>query len=604
MGSGMNDQARGQATVKEPVNLDPFSAEIMRNYLISTVKEMVNTTVRTAYSTCFSEGEDFTCGLFDRDGNMIAQAAGINVHAGGLTLPVRHFLEKFDEIEPGDVIIHNDPYTGATHQADGAIFRPMFYENTLIGFSINRGHWTDIGGMAPGGWAGTARHIVQEALRIPATKLYRAGVLNTEVRDMIEHNIRFSRQWWGDVQAQIASNITAERRLQALVRKYGLDVVLSSFQAAIEYARRRFLTAMEAMPNTSVTASDIYMEDDGFGDGPYRVQVTITKTPGKIVVDYEGTDPQALSTVNCSQGVARAATYAPLMAVLDPDVPLNQGVIDLIEYRAPRGCLVNPVYPAPCFASTADPADRISEIMQLALSKLLPERVIAGSYATGNNLTAGGYDPERGEDFVWYIFESGGCGARATKDGNSAEWHIMSNCKNESMEVWEQRYPLRFVRYELVEDSGGAGKWRGGLGVTRQLELTLPTVLTANADRHVIPPPGLFGGGDGTVNRFSIVRDGQDRTFKEWFEIPSPSKFSNMPTRLGDVLAVTQGGGGGYGDPLERAPALVAADVLNGYVSSKHARSEYGVIVDHATGIVDAAATERERGERRALRRS
>ncbi len=189
-------------------------------------------------------------------------------------------------------------------------------------------------------------------------------MLNQEIRDLIEHNVRFARQWWGDVQSQIASNITAERRVQALIRKNGLDVVLKSFEAAIDYSRARFLKAMEAMPNTSVTAGDIYMEDNGFGEGPFRVQVTITKTPDRIVVDFAGTDPQSLSTVNCSEGVARAATYIPLIAVLDPDVPLNQGVIDLIEFRAPRGCLVNPVYPAPCFASTADPGDRISEIMQ------------------------------------------------------------------------------------------------------------------------------------------------------------------------------------------------------------------------------------------------
>jgi N-methylhydantoinase B/oxoprolinase/acetone carboxylase alpha subunit len=584
--------------LRQPVNLDPFSAEIMRNYLISTVKEMVTTTVRTAYSTCFSEGEDFTCGLFDCNGNMIAQAAGISVHAGGLSLLVKHFLDKFGHFEPGDVIIHNDPYTGATHQGDGAIFRPMFYEDTLVGFSINRGHWTDIGGMAAGGWSGTASHVVQEALRLPATKLYRAGILNREIRDIVEHNVRFARQWWGDVQSQIASNITAERRLQALIRKNGLDVVLSSFDAAIQYSRTRFLKAMEAMPNTSVTASDVYMEDNGFGEGPFRVQVTITKTPDKIVVDFAGTDPQSLSTVNCSEGVARAATYIPLMAVLDPDVPLNQGVIDLIDFRAPRGCLVNPVYPAPCFASTADPGDRISEIMQLALSKLLPDRVTAGCYATGNNLTAGGYDPIHQEDFVWYIFESGGCGARATKDGNSAEWHLMANCKNESMELWEQRYPVRFQRYELVQDSGGPGKWRGGLGVTRHLELTLRTALTANADRHVLPPNGLFGGSSGSVNRFSIIRDGQDRTFKEWFGIPSPSKFSNMYARVGDVLAVTQGGGGGYGDPLERDPDLVAADVIDGYVSPERARAEYGVVMDLAARKADLAATARERDRR------
>jgi N-methylhydantoinase B len=585
-------------TRKRQTELDPFTAEIMRNYLISTVREMVSTTVRTAYSTCFSEGEDFTCGLFDRDGNMIAQAAGIGVHAGGLTLLVRHFLEKVRDFAPGDVIVHNDPYTGATHQADGAIFRPIFYDDTLVGFSINRGHWTDIGGMAPGGWSGTASHVVQEALRLPAVKLYRAGAPNQEIREMIEHNVRFARQWWGDVQAQIASNITAERRLQALIRKNGLDAVFGAFDAAIEYSRARFLHAMQAMPDASVTVNEICMEDDGFGAGPFRVQITLTKTPEKIVVDFDGTDPQSMSTVNCSQGAARAATYIPLIAVLDHDVPLNQGVLDLIEFRAPVGCLANPTYPAPCFASPADPGDRISEIMLSALGKLLPERVTAGCYATGNNLTAGGYDPERREDFIWYIFESGGCGARATKDGNSAEWHLLANCKNESMEVWERRYPVRFRRYELVQNSGGPGAWRGGLGVTRHLELTLPAAITANADRHVLPPNGLFGGCAGSVNRFSVIRGREDKTFKERFGIPSTSKFSNVPLVQGDVVAITQAGGGGYGDPLARNPQLVADDVLAGYVSLERARLDYGVLLEPVTFAVDVAATTRERASR------
>jgi N-methylhydantoinase B/oxoprolinase/acetone carboxylase alpha subunit len=334
------------------------------------------------------------------------------------------------------------------------------------------------------------------------------------------------------------------------------------------------------------------------------VQISLTKTPEKIVVDFAGTDPQSMSTVNCSEGVARAATYAPLLAALDPGTPLNQGVIDLIEFQAPRGCLVNPIYPAPCFASTADPGDRISETMQLAISKLLPERVTAGSYATGNNLTGGGTNPQNGQDFIWYIYESGGCGARATKDGNSAEWHIMANCKNESMEVWEQRYPLRFRRYELVDDSGGPGAWRGGLGTTRHLELTLPTQITANADRHVTPPPGLFGGGDGAANRFGVIRDEKDQTFKEWFGIPSSSKFSNMPLRAGDVLVVTQGGGGGYGDPLLRDPALVAADVRDGYVSLRRVLKDYGVVFNDDGRTIDVAATENERAMRVRERRA
>jgi N-methylhydantoinase B len=570
--------------------LDPFTAEILRNYLVSTVHEMVTTTVRTAYSTCFSEGEDFTCALFDAGGRMIAQAAGLPVHAGGLPLVVRHLLDTCHDFAPGDVLIHNDPYTGGSHQADVVICRPMFYRERLIGFAVNRGHWTDVGGMAPGGWSGTARHVVQEALRIPAVKLYEAGRLKPEIRALIEHNVRFARQMWGDVQSQIASNITAERRLEALINKYGLDTVLASFEAALDYSRQRFLKAMQAMPNGTVTARELYMEDDGFGGGPYWIEVAITKSPERIVVDYSGTDRQALATVNCSQAVARAGTYVPLLAVLDPQVPLNQGLLDLIDFRAPEGTVVNPVYPAPCFCCTADPTNRVSEIMQLALRQLLPERVMASSYATGNNLTAWGYDPESREEFLWYIFESGGCGARATKDGNSAEWHLMANCKNESMEVWEQRYPVRFRCYQLVQDSGGPGRWRGGLGVTRQLEMLLPTTLTANADRHVVPPPGFFRGSNGTLNRFSMIRDGEDRTVQELFGTPSPSKFSNLQAQQGDVLAVTQGGGAGYGDPLEREPALVAADVKRGFVSVERARADYAVVLDR-TGEPDLDAT-------------
>ena len=579
--------------------VDPFTAEILRNYLISTVKEMVTTTVRTAYSTCFSEGEDFTCALFDAGGNMIAQAAGLPVHAGGLPIVVRHFLHVFERFEPGDVIIHNDPYTGGSHQADVVICRPMFHGDMLIGFAVNRGHWTDIGGMAPGGWSGTARHVVQEALIIPAVKLYEAGKLKREIREVLVKNVRFPRQMWGDVQAQIASNITAERRLRALIAKYGLEVVLGSFEAALDYTRRRFLKAMEAMPNASVAGSDIYMEDDGSGGGPYRVRVTIMKTPEKIAVDYTGTDPHAMATVNCTQAVARAATIVPIIAVLDPEIPLNQGLLDLIEIDTPEGTLVNPVYPAPCFTATADPADRVSEVMQLVLSKLLPDRVMASSYATGNNLTGWGVDPKSREEFLWYIFESGGCGARASKDGNSAEWHLMANCKNESMEVWEQRYPVRFLGYELVKDSAGPGKWRGGLGVARYLKLLLPTVLTANADRHVIPPSGFFGGSEGTVNRFTITRAGRELTFRELFGTASLSKFANLQAQEGDVLNVTQGGGAGYGDPLERDPSLVASDVRNGYASLERARADYGVVLSPGANEADVLATNRLRVERR-----
>lgn len=580
---------------------DPFTEEILRNYLIATVREMGTTTVRTAYSTCFSEGEDFTCALFDAEGRLLAQAAGLPVHVGGLGRAIEHFRTKWASFEPGDIVLHNDPYTGGSHQADGTVFRPIFHGPVLLGFAANRGHWTDIGGMSPGGWSGTARHIVQEALRIPAVKLYEGGRLREDVRDLIVSNVRLSHQLLGDLQAQIASTITAERRIEYLVEKYGIDVVLASFDAAREYSRRRFIDALRTIPDGEASVRELYMEDDGEGRGPYYVTVKVTKSETGFVVDYAGTDPQADATVNCSEGCTRAATYAALIAVADPDVPVNQGLLDLIEVRAPLGSLINPEYPAPCFAGTGDPVHRLSEIMQLALAQFVPDRVMASSYATGNNLTGWGYRSSTKEEFLWYVFESGGCGARKSRDGNSVEFFLMGNCKNESMEVWEQRYPVRFRSYGMITDSAGPGRQRGGLGSARRIELIEPTSLTANADRHRIAGPGFFGGQSGQTNGFFIERDGERHSFTELFGTLSPSKFSNVQAMTGDVLVVQQGGGAGYGDPVDRDERAVARDVRLGYVSVAAARSQYGVVCNE-DGDLDAGTTERLRDGMRLAR--
>ncbi len=583
---------------KQPAVLgDRFTEEILRNYLIATVREMGTTTVRTAYSTCFSEGEDFTCAIFDAEGRLLAQAAGLPVHVGGLGRAIEHFRTKWSSFEPGDIVLHNDPYTGGSHQADGTVFRPIFHERTLVGFAANRGHWTDVGGMAPGGWSGTARHIVQEALLIPAVKLYEAGQLREDIRDLIVSNVRLSHQLLGDLQAQIASTITAERRIQYLIEKYGIDVVLASFDAARDYSRRRFLDALRGIPDGEATVRELYMEDDGEGRGPYYVTLKVTKSETGIVVDFAGTDQQVNATVNCSEGCTRAAAYAAVIAVADPDVPFNEGLLDLIEVQAPLGSLVNPRYPAPCFAGTGDPVHRISEIMQLALAQLVPDRVMASSYGTGNNLTGWGYRSASSEEFLWYVFESGGCGARKSRDGNSVEFGLMGNCKNESMEVWERRFPVRFRSYGMIQDSAGPGRQRGGLGSARSIELLEPTSLTANADRHQIPGPGFFGGESGQPNGFFIERDGARRSFTDLFGTRSPSKFSNIQAQTGDVLVVQQGGGGGFGDPLERSAAAVARDVRLGYVSVDAARTAYGVVCT-ADGRLDADETERLRSTR------
>lgn len=552
-----------------------FTVEILRSYLVSTVREMVLTTTRTAYSTCFCHGEDFTCGLFDASGRMIAQDQGVGVHAGGLEGAIASVIDRLgdEEVREGDVFLQNDPYDGGTHQADVTAVRPVFVQGRHLGWAANRGHWSDIGGMAPGGWSGEATDIVQEALLLPSVRLYDAGVLNRDIHQLVIRNVRIPEQCWGDLQAQVASNIAAERRIAALVDRYGFEGFEQAADAAVAYSRRRFLAALERLPDGTVHGKD-FLEDDSAGNGPFEIRVKLTKSADGVVADFTGTHPQIPAPINCSYACTRAAVIGSLIAVTDPDIPLNAGVTSLIELIAPPGSMVNPVYPAPCFGTTADPADRTAEVLMTALGELAPERIIAGSYSSGQNVTAGGV--AAGSEFSWYSYQSGGTGASARGDGNSAEWHLMANSKNESMEAWETRYPVEFVTYELRDDSGGPGRFRGGLGTERSLKVTQDTTISAISDHHWTGARGLEGGGEGEPNGFAIIRDGERRSVQEWFKTSSPSKFSNLPLNRGDIFVTSQGGGGGYGDPIERDRAAVEADLRAGYISAETAAEAYG----------------------------
>ncbi|MQF70149.1 hydantoinase B/oxoprolinase family protein [SAR202 cluster bacterium AD-804-J14_MRT_500m] len=319
--------------IQSKASLDSFTAEIMRSYLVSTVEEMVETTVRSAYSTCLSEGRDFTCALFDADSRMIAQAYGIPVHSGALFDPMKTLTSTYDKFEPGDVIVFNDPYNGGSHQADVVVASPMFLQKRLIGFAVNRGHWVDVGGMAPGGWSGTARHVIQEALIIPPAKLYKAGNLDREIRDFILKNVRLPKQCWGDIQAQIASNIVAERRVSALIHKYGIKMVQEGMEEALNYSRKRFHNMLEALPDGAWEGTD-YQEDDGHGGGPHKIHVKLTKSGKKVTLDFTGSSPQVRGPVNCTFTETKAGCYTALMNVVDPWVPLNSGSIEGIKVIA------------------------------------------------------------------------------------------------------------------------------------------------------------------------------------------------------------------------------------------------------------------------------
>lgn len=557
--------------------MDDIDLEIARSYLLSTVRQMVQTTVRCAYSTCFSEGEDFTCGLFDANGRLAIQVSGLPVQIGTLEEGLSAIRVRFppDEMGPGDIFLHNDPNDGGSHKPDVLVAMPLFSGDCLLGFAVNKGHWTDIGGVTIGGWDGSATSSREEGLVLPAIRLYRAGILNESLRDLIFANINEPRVAWGDLSAQIASARVAQERIAELEERIGTAGVTDTFRESQDYSRRRLLERLKDFPSGSATASDVIGDD--LPEGPLNIVASVEVTPGGIIVDFEGTDPAFPSLVNATHATSAAAAYAASIAMIDPEIPISAGCLDLIDVRIPKGSLLWPGSDVPMYAATADPCNRAAETVMRAFADLSPESAIAGTYATGNNTVGSGHDAT-GERFLWYIFESGGCGARSFADGNSAEWHLMSNCRNESMEVWEHRYPVLFTRYALMPDTGGPGRYRGGLGVERWIKMLVPTTVAGVSDRQVVPPWGVFGGKAGTTNAFRIVSNGSEREPEELGAYAN-GKFGPLPLMKDDVYVIRQGGGGGYGPPFERDLLAIEADLADGYVSPTHAMQEYGVAV-------------------------
>jgi N-methylhydantoinase B len=548
-----------------PPGTDAFTLEIIRSYLISTVREMAEATKRTAYSTVISEALDFTCGLFDGQGRMIAQSEGIPLHAGSLPGGMNALLAAFDDFAEGDVYLLSDPYVAGLHQADVMVARPVFLDGARFAFAVNRAHWLDVGGMAAGGWSGTATHVVQEGLRIPPIRIVEAGRVDERVRDLILANVRLPVADWADFQSQVASTVIAERRLHALVERYGKEAVEEGMASALEYSRTRFRQALAQLPDGSWQAEEAF-EDDGQGGGPYWMRLTLTKRGEKIVADFSESDAQVAAPINASEITTHSAVYVACVAALDPDVPLNSGFLEFVEIVTKPGTIAHATFPAPVFFSTADPCIKAGETVLKALAQVIPEKVVAGSPQGGNNVTGSGVTKD-GEPFQWFSFQAGGLGARHDCDGDSGEWHVMGNCKNESVELWEHRYPLRFEEFSLVDDSGGRGRFRGGLGVRRRIRMLTRALISSTADRQEVGPWPIDGGERGRPNRYwMITNDGEAVSLKERFGLTTNSKFANLVFEAGEQLVIDSAGGGGYGPAEERSRELATRDVEFDYV--------------------------------------
>ncbi len=536
--------------------MDPISFEIIKNSLISVAEEMGFVLRRSSFSPNIKERRDFSCALFDKAGNLIAQAEHIPVHLGSMPYSVQAVLQEFrNDIAEGDCFILNDPFRGGTHLPDITLIQPVFHQDELAGFAANRAHHSDVGGGIPGSMSPLAQDIYQEGLRIPPTKLIAKGKMNVEFLDIILSNVRTPKERLGDLRAQQAANRIGTLRLGELFRKFGSWVIQAGMRQLLDYSNRMMLKEIGKIPRKSASAVD-YLDDDGFEtrDIPIKVRVSVNRK--SIAFDFTGSAPQTKGPVNAVYSITLSAVYYVVRCITSPDIPANGGCFRPVEIIAPSGSIVNAKPPAAVAGGNVETSQRTVDVILRALTKIVPHRVCAACQGTMNNITIGG--PDSGTDgyFTFYETIAGGFGARPDKDGIDGIHSHMTNTMNTPVEALEAGFPLRVRQYRLASASGGKGKFRGGLGVKRDIELlTDGARISFLGDRQCRGPWGLEGGRPGRPGAYRIVRRGHSRQL--------PSKGS-VAANSGDVFSVTTPGGGGYGPLPHRPPQLAKFDRLDG----------------------------------------
>ena len=576
-------------------NLDPITLEVVTEGLISVVREMRATVFLTARSVAIYEARDFSCGLFDAKGQVVAQSEDIGSHVVPLPWSVESSLKLFgDDLSPGDVIVMNDPYLGGTHLNDVTLIYPVFHEGKLVFFPAVREHWADVGGSVPGSMSGSASEIYQEGIRIPPVKLLEKGKINEAAMEILLSNMRVRDERIGDFNSGLAACRTADRRLRELIKRYDIDVLLAGVQRNLERSETRMRAQIAKLPDGEYFYED-YLET--FGPAPeYRLEplllpLRLTVEGDELTADFTGAAEQAPAPVNSTLAVTAASVFITLKSVFDPTQALNHGSFRPVSIIAPKGTIVNVTHPAPA-GSHGEIRKRVIATMLGALSHACPELSSADIHRTSFHNLIGGVDSVTGKEFVHYEWSSGGNGAFLEADGPSSmaaiDWGDLRTVQ--SAEVMETRYPLRVQWTRQAMNSGGAGHTRGGLGTRRALHLTHGQAqYSLLSDGAVVPPFGILGGESAAPVGSYIQEDGKDRPF------PTPGKVGGHLMQEGDIIVLQSAGGGGYGDPLTRDPEAVLEDVVEGYVSVEQAKESYGVIVHN--GHIDHDATLHQRGQ-------
>ena len=574
-----------------PRHKDPAAFEIAKNALFKIAEEMRVILCKTAYSPILKSAGDFSCGVFDTEGAMVAQGNDLPIHLGSMPDAVRAIVSAFgSDVHDGDVFIHNDPYFGGSHLPDVNVIRPAFLDGLLLGYTCLRAHWPDIGSATPGSY-GAVSEIYGEGLRLPPLRLVSRGVMNADLEKLILANVRTPAERRGDLGAQLAATLRGVQRLQELARRYGPREIVEIMAEVMDYSDRLMRVALVDLPDGEGMFED-FCDGDGIADNAdgsdarFRVRIHIRKSGDRLLVDFAGSDPQVKGPMNAPLSVTASGVYCGLKMAVDPDslIPPNSGCWRAISIEAPKASVVNAAFPAPVVYANHEMSHRVADMVMGALVNFLPRQVMACSQGTSAILTLGGTDPRSGRHYVSYETVKGGYGARPNKDGINCIASGISNTMNTPVEIMEMTFPVRIERYEVNPDSGGAGRYRGGCGARRVWRLLAGADATGALcmERMTSPPFGLLGGAPGAAAVVKLTTaDGVTR------ELPSKGAFA---APAGSIIDMITPGSGGFGPVAERDAAAIGRDLVDGYVSVAAAEREYGIV--DAEALRRAAASE------------
>jgi N-methylhydantoinase B len=580
--------ADGNENSNDPANrVDPATLEIVRNQLHNSAEEMQATVMNAAYSPLWQDAGDLSCALLNADAEIVGQSERvIPMHIATMTNSVRAAIEAtggYDALHPDDVLLQNDPYAGNNHLPDFVMAQPVFVDDVLLGFASVRAHWVDVGGSSPTSYSTKTDEIIKEGLRVPPAKLFDAGERNDVLFKILMANMRDRDEREGDMNAQLAGVRTGRQRLTAIAEKYGADTVGDVIDVLLANDEARMRKRIADLPDGEYAAADV-LDGDGITDDQIIIRATVTVDGDEVTVDFDGSDPQATGGVNAPLSCTETATYYAVKVTLDPGSIGTSGSYRPIDVTAPSRTIVNPEYPAPVVAGNHETSNRIYDTVVQSIAEIDPELAFGAGDGSSNILNY--RSKESGQ--INYTCLGGGMGACPGRDGINAIRSGVGNTGLQPVERVEEEYDFVTVEaFSIVPDTGGAGRYRGGCTVSRDVRFDDPTTIVTTGERARTRPFGLAGGqgGASAVHRLRHP-DGSEETVDSKIErdVPAGSRFRFQPA-----------GGGGFGDPTDRPPEEVLADVADGYVTPEAAREVYGVVIDTETMEIDREATAERR---------